>query len=68
MAHMYIHHISTTIRSSFYMSYILLGRLAAPDPLRPLPYLSPLLINNKQHNKGMNHAFILGPIGLVVNI
>jgi hypothetical protein len=68
MAHMYIHHITTTIRSSFYMSSILLGRLAAPDPSRPLQYLSPLQINNKQRNKGMNHAFILGPIGLVANI
>ncbi len=36
MVHTYIHHISITIRSSFYTSSILLGRLAAPDPLRPL--------------------------------
>jgi hypothetical protein len=44
MAHMYIHHISTTIHSSFYTSSILPVRLAAPDPLRPLQLKSLFMV------------------------
>ncbi len=39
MAHMYIHHISITIHSSYYTSSIHLGRLSAPGPPHQLQLL-----------------------------